>query len=747
MLLNHLPIEFSTKEFTGYSIPYEDADGLTRLRRELINTHFCHRDGERVLLFPYQKGAATRGSPETFSITTHHGIANALARNALLRRFVDRERSISGLMPVSFVRDENLIEGEAAEVFAVYPEYTFNVRPLAPEIAMINGLIINFGARYFIKPNAAELHSRGVPLVGLYLQMPKDDDDPRILPMFSRRLAGRVKQVYGDVAILEDARVPQIALNQAYVEPRMTAFEQVGKHFPGIDYGDLQRELQQRQYEVSAADRQLKRLQDMLKFGDLRGDLEGCAGFSIRLQGHLSSIPKGIGVGLSRQLNPPKCSLRPGGSITVDWPVDPQIGTNGPFDADSFERKHPRVALIFPRQFQGHVDSFAAQLRDGVPTSGRNQTFNQGMVRKFRLKGIDFISAPVTPSPNRAQSYRSAALEAASHNVDAALVVVTEEDRELEGDRSPYYVTKATLMSQGIPTQMVLIQTVMQRNVSYALNNIALALYAKLNGIPWTLSVQQRLVHEIIVGIGSARIGSDRLSEHERLVGITTVFSADGNYLLGNATAEVKADGYQQALLAALERNIAELRRRFGWQRNDKLRIIFHQSFKKYKDSEAAAVQELVENLNDFEVEFAFVTVGDDHDWMLFEPAERGVSGYDGILKGAGVPARGQIVPLGPNAALVTLTGPRQLKTEFQGSPRPILVAVHPASTFKSLDYLAKQVFDLTFMSWRTFMPTTRPVSIAYPSMVVDLLGHLKQVPNWNPDVLLTKLRESRWFL
>src|SRR5690606_19951481 len=161
------------------------------------------------------------------------------------------------------------------EVLAVYPEYTFNVRPLAPEIAMINGLIINFGARYFIKPNAAELHSRGVPRAGPYLQMPKDGDDPRILPMFSRRLAGRVKQVYGDVAILEDARVPQIALNQAYVEPRMTAFEQVGKHFPGIDYGGLQRELQQRQYEVSAADRQLKRLQDMLKFGDLRGDLEG----------------------------------------------------------------------------------------------------------------------------------------------------------------------------------------------------------------------------------------------------------------------------------------------------------------------------------------------------------------------------------------------------------------------------------------------------------------------------------------
>lgn len=63
---------------------------------------------------------------------------------------------------------------------------------------------------------------------------------------------------------------------------------------------------------------------------------------------------------------------------------------------------------------------------------------------------------------------------------------------------------------------------------AYTLNNLALSLYAKLGGIPWTLSVQQRLVHEIIVGIGSARVGFDRLSERERLVGITTVFSGDG---------------------------------------------------------------------------------------------------------------------------------------------------------------------------------------------------------------------------
>lgn len=747
MLLNHLPISFSADQFSGYAIPYESKDELQRLRLELANKHFCYRHGDDIFIFPYEANSPTRGTPKNFGTATHHAIANALARQALLRRFAENQRSISGLRPVSFVRDTNLLTGHAAEIFAVYPEYRFNIRPLAPEDgAMVNGVLINFGTRFFVKLSAAELQVRGISLIGLYLQTTRDDDDPRILSRFSRRLAGRVVNIAGDLATLDDARMPQVQLSIAFVEPNMATFEYLGRQILRADYNEFQNQLQQRLYDVAAADRQLERLRQMLKFSDLRGDLPACAGLSVRLDGRLTPIGTGIGVGRARQQTPPQCSLRPGGSITVPWPVDPGIEINGPFDSDSFEHKQVRVALIFPLAHKGHVDSFAAQLRDGVPTDGRSQVFTQGIVRKFRLQSIEFVAIPVAPGLNRAQSYRNASLEAARASTDAALVVVTDDDRKLSGAESPYYVSKAVLMSQGIPAQMVRIETILQRNVAYSLNNIALALYAKLNGIPWTLSVQQRLVHEIIIGIGSARIGSDRLSERERIVGITTVFSGDGNYLLGNATAEVAADGYQQALLNSLEQTISELRRRFGWQKGDKLRVIFHQSFKRYKETEAAAVNTLAQRLSDFEIEYAFVEVSEDHDWALFEPAERGVDGYGG-KKGAGVPARGHIVPLGPNAALVTLTGPRQLKTSLQGNPRPILIAIHKDSTFKSLDYIAKQVFDLTFMSWRTFMPSTRPVSIAYPNMVVQLLGNLKSVPNWNPDILTTRLRESRWFL
>ncbi|PVX97665.1 argonaute/piwi family protein [Paraburkholderia unamae] len=752
MLLNHLPISFSSQAFSGYLIPYTDADQLRALRRELRSTHFCLRVGDQIAQFPYPAVGKSKGTPRTFDITEDHAIANALARNALLRSFFNNSRQISGLRPVRFVNTtKNLLSGPESDTFSVLPEYSFDVRPLAPQDgALINGVVINFGARLLVRPTAAALHKRGASLVGLYLLAGDETDDPYILPMFDRKLAGRVVRVEDGYAFLDDCRVDRIALDAAWVEPSTATFERLGGQLLGNRYKAFQHELQTCISKISGAEQQLARLKKMFEFKDIQGELVACNGLTIQLDGHLTEVQPGMGVGMSRRFPAPQCSLRPGGSITVPWPVDPQIESNGPFDCDSFERKRVTIGFIFPAEHSGHVEQFGATLRDGMPSNGKPQPFSQGLLRKFRLQSVDLAWTPVKSagSSSRASTYKEAALETARRGVDVAIVVITENDKGLHGADSPYYVAKAALMSQGIPVQMVRIETILQPpgSLAFTLTNIAVALYAKLGGIPWTLALQQKMVHEVIVGIGSARVGFDRLSERERLVGITTVFSGDGNYLLGNATAEVEAVRYQEALLASLEASLAELRRRFGWQKGDRLRIVFHQSFKRYKDSEAAAVSDLVKRLSDFQVEYAFVQVSDEHDWKLFDPTSEGVAAGRKV-KGVAVPDRGQIVPLGPYAALVTLTGPRQLKSDAQGCPRPVLVAIHRDSTFQSLDYIAKQVFDLSFMSWRTVMPSSRPVSISYPNFVVQLLGNLRQVPNWNPDILTTRLRESRWFL
>jgi hypothetical protein len=114
MLLNHLPISFSAHTFIGYVTPYRDAGQLRGLRRELSRTHFCLRVGEQIAQFPYDSAIPTSGMAQTFDITQNHGVANALARQALLRTFFRHDWKISGVRPVRFVRDvQNLLGGKS----------------------------------------------------------------------------------------------------------------------------------------------------------------------------------------------------------------------------------------------------------------------------------------------------------------------------------------------------------------------------------------------------------------------------------------------------------------------------------------------------------------------------------------------------------------------------------------------------------------------------------------------------------
>lgn len=168
-----------------------------------------------------------------------------------------------------------------------------------------------------------------------------------------------------------------------------------------------------------------------------------------------------------------------------------------------------------------------------------------------------------------------------------------------------------------------------QSKLAYPLNSIALACYAKLGGIPFVIAAPRTLAHELVIGIGSAHVKESRLTEPERVVGITTVFSADGNYLLWNTSREADYDDYPRELLLSLRDCIDTIKNRNAWQAGDELRLVFH-VFKPLKDVEATAVKKLVEGLTQTyaKVEFAFVHVSTDHDWVMFDRTSAGIRGW-----------------------------------------------------------------------------------------------------------------------
>ncbi|MEU0878353.1 hypothetical protein ABZ345_07115 [Lentzea sp. NPDC005914] len=105
---------------------------------------------------------------------------------------------------------------------------------------------------------------------------------------------------------------------------------------------------------------------------------------------------------------------------------------------------------------------------------------------------------------------------------------------------------------------------------------------------------------------------------------------------------------------------------------------------------------------------------------MILDENSKGVSAGRGS-KGKCVARRGFAVPISKSEMLVTVKGPREMKSESQGAPKPLQLKLHRESTFTDIDYLAGQLFRFTAMSWRRPYPSTKPVTILHSDLIAGL--------------------------
>jgi hypothetical protein len=133
---------------------------------------------------------------------------------------------------------------------------------------------------------------------------------------------------------------------------------------------------------------------------------------------------------------------------------------------------------------------------------------------------------------------------------------------------------------------------------------------------------------------------------------------------------------------------------------------------------------------------------------MLFDTMQKGVLDFETSgMKGIYAPPIGRYLQLGSREALLSLTGPTEVKRSLDGTPSPLLLSLHRDSSFTDIQYLTIQVFRFACHSWRNFSATSEPVTVGYPSLIAKSLGRLSVMPRWNPDVMLSRIGRSRWFL
>ena len=204
------------------------------------------------------------------------------------------------------------------------------------------------------------------------------------------------------------------------------------------------------------------------------------------------------------------------------------------------------------------------------------------------------------------------------------------------------------------------------------------------------------------------------------------MFDYDGFYRLSTITREATFSEYSQELQRSLLSSLNYASAQKGWQAGDRVRLIFHTSTP-LKNLEISAVKNLVNlYLPEYIVDFAFLEISQFHDWVVFDPTSSGYTMTNGTNRGKQVPKRGTSLYLGDQKALLSVTGPKEMKFYDQGCPRPLQIILHQASTFQDMVYLVNQVFGFTHMSWKTFNALPMPVTIQYSESIARLLGRFK---------------------
>ncbi|MBE7467655.1 MAG: hypothetical protein HS114_00755 [Anaerolineales bacterium] len=767
MMLNFLPVTLSSNEVSGFKLPYSGKEQLRNLQDRYRNEFLLKRAGKQINAVSLSANAKiSEGEACTFSSSNDWGLFSRLieegVRRYLRQNYPNLRVREYGAILIETEGEKNDIVREALKkelsalgkigFIHIYRKYrlggSYVRRTLQDEPQ--HGLLIKISTSWHINASIAELISKGVDVKGCYIvplkEALKDHE-------YGYQTVGCVSSTNGDQIRLVDFRNQEIVDAREYtIEASLDNVTRCINALLGASQGRKAMALIRAEVgKLLNAEGQLQRI-DQIATAMSKAPIFCADDLTATVSEQVLSV-NSQSLCKTLALDPPKFMLFYGRN-PISWPVTTALSSQGPLDRDNFKKTTPHILVITPKQYQGRVEQFLRTWRDG----GLKAPYNKGFVEQYKLRGCDFhvISFNITTA-GLAEDYRQACRQALQESremvrrYDLAFVVV-EEHHRLLGYNDPYLISKAALMNDGIPVQVIEFETIALpvENQRFILNNLSLACYAKLGGTPWLLAASKGggITHELVIGLGNSVVADGRLGEKERYVGITTLFNYDGMYLVSNVSQESAYEDYSDALHAVLQSSVNYVSIQQGWQRNDQVRLIFHTS-KPLKNLEIETVKRFMrENLPQYQADFAFLKIGQDHRWTIYDPKSKGFTNLKGQVRGEQVPKRGTTIILDNQRALLSMTGPEELKLPEQGCPAPVQLSLNGASEFQDLEYLSEQVFNFSYMSWRTFNLLSKPITIEYGEAIANLLGRLRRVKNWNSEVLqTTELKSSLWFL
>ena len=373
-----------------------------------------------------------------------------------------------------------------------------------------------------------------------------------------------------------------------------------------------------------------------------------------------------------------------------------------PFSYDKFSNLEQNILVVFSNKYKSSVDKFINTLEVKLRTL-------------FHLKNINFDLKVV----NHPETYIDVLDMIDCNNYDLAIIVISKEDKTETLSQSLYHSTKAKLLNQRLLSQELTIEKI-QENNEYINANIALNVYSKLGGIPWTVEKTSKDIPELIIGIGSTVDDSK-----ERVIGFASVFDYNGTYIVGDCSQLSVMNDYAKNLEDYLVRILTDAFKIKGLSRRDQVRLTFHLFKEAGRKHELTAIENALNHFKGNNVRFSLVHLSYYHNFLIYKN------------QGKIDPNRGTIIPLSSQQVLLHLG-----KNSFV----PIQVRIDKRSEYGDIFDITQQVLHFAHLSYRSFFHVGRPVTVKYPSLMAKMVSELKDVPNWDYSIT-NKLNRKLWFI
>ena len=286
-----------------------------------------------------------------------------------------------------------------------------------------------------------------------------------------------------------------------------------------------------------------------------------------------------------------------------------------------------------------------------------------------------------------------------------------------------YYQLKEELLYSGISSQVILKDTINDTSgFIWSMNNIGIAILAKMGGIPWRLN---RLINdELIVGVGAFI----SLSRKTNYVGNAFCFNNKGVFKDFNCFRSDDLD----ALAASIRKAIMKYKIDYG---ETAKRLVIH-FYKKMSEQELEPIITMLHEFN-WQIPVIIITINktESNDYVGFDTS------VDHLM-----PQSGTIMPIGKNQYLLfnNTWYNRNLKAgEFHFPVKLTFSSTHPQAIEDKevIQELIDQVYQFSRMYWKSVKQQNLPVTIKYPEMAAELFSYFEK------DTLPEFGRQNLWFL